>query len=749
MASAAAATATAMTVGVALPLDNPHAAVINANVDLAAAIQLLPNRDQAPDIIGGLGATIPSGNQAIADQLVRAVLNGISLTAFARAAGLEPQSLVNKLLVDIPVNLLPDILATISLDLPILDTLLPAVGLGDQQLLTKVLDLLGVDGIAHNTLTGLLALFGLNLADPFNLSNLLDDGPGVNIVIVGPEFAALKVLGLDLGRVGRVPSLPNSVANEINGTPYLKIGLNGVLDVLDVRLIPTVGFGIGAFSVALAYQQVIDQLENQPGGAAYAAQGGINPLLGSPTILPMILLDNPARPDGGAFARFAALARLLGINTVNPHTQLTGSGGPLGDFTPFGLHLGGANVLPVLVDATYEYQALSDLASWPNPFTLLNNLAAGLAPTYVQRGSSRDGLAEQLTPQLAAALAAVGPDDPLALNLYLTLHSSTLPMLEPLYLMSDVLNIVGLSPLAAIPMRLANALAPALTTLTNIGYANVVQNADGTYTRDFSTAGTETPFMSFPGIDYGRVPNDVITQLVGGFQKEFFSGQPSPDTPNALAILLHALPGDGGTPAPNPLGGLGDLLNSVLGALLGNVFGALNPQAAQQTQALTASSVPSSSARMASLAATSPTGPTDENAPASTETKPDPTDGTARDGPATGQTEPPAAGDTTDDAGQPKADDETPPTHAKPDDGSQPAAGATGDDATPLKNGPKLNVVRDGANASSPQDAKQDKKTGGVETGNKDTEPTGAADASAGSGTSRGGGRLGQRRLRR
>ena len=63
MLSAAAATATAMTVGVALPLDNPHAAVINANVDLAAAIQLLPNRDQAPDIIGGLGATIPSGNQ--------------------------------------------------------------------------------------------------------------------------------------------------------------------------------------------------------------------------------------------------------------------------------------------------------------------------------------------------------------------------------------------------------------------------------------------------------------------------------------------------------------------------------------------------------------------------------------------------------------------------------------------------------------------------------------------------------------
>jgi hypothetical protein len=751
MLSAATATATAMTVGVAPPLDNPHAAVVNANVDLAAAIKLLPNRDQAPDITSGLGATIYSGNQAIADQLVRAVLNGINLTAFAQAAGLDPQNLVNKLLVDIPANLLPDIVATISLDLPILDRLLPAVGLGDQQLLTNVLDLLGVDGSAHNTLTGLLALFGLDVADPFNLSNLLGDRLGVNIVIAGPEFAALKILGLDLGRV---PSLPNSVANDINGTPYLKIGLNGVLDVLDVRLIPTVGFGIGAFSVALAYQQVIDQLENQPGGSKYAAQGGVNPLLGSLTILPMILLDNPARPDGGALARFGALARLLGINTVNPHTQLTGSGGPLGDFTPFGLHLGGANVLPVLVDVTYEYQPLSDLASWPNPFTLLNNLAAGLAPTYVQRGSSRDGLAEQLTPQLAAALAAVGPDDPLALNLYLTLHSNTLPMLEPLYLTSDALNIVGLSPLAAIPMRLANALAPALTILTNIGYANVVRNADGTYTRDFSTAGTETPFMSFPDIDYGRLLSDVVTQLVGGFQKEFLSGHPSPNTTNVLANLIGllnggGLPGSGsdtGTPTPgdaapalNPLGGLDDLLNNVLGGLLGNVFGALNRQAAPQTQALTASSVPSSDARMVSLVADDPTGSSDENASLATETKTGPTRADAKDGAVTEPTETPAAeGGTTGNAGQPKTDDETPPKHSKPDDDKQPGADTT-KDKTPRKHGPKLDVVRDGANASSPQDAKPDKKTGGAEAGKKDAEPTGAADAAAGSGTSTGG----------
>ena len=95
-------------------------------------------------------------------------------------------------------------------------------------------------------------------------------------------------------------------------------------------------------------------------------------------------------------------------------------------------------------------------------------------PTYTLR-LGLDELTQQLTPQLVQAAADVADGKPLALNLYLTLHSDALPVLEPLYLTSDALNIVGLSPLAAIPMRLANALAPALSILTNIGYANVVQ----------------------------------------------------------------------------------------------------------------------------------------------------------------------------------------------------------------------------------------------------------------------------------
>lgn len=658
----ATATATAMAVSVAPP-QAPQKPEVYQNVDLAAAIKLLPNHDQVPDITGGLGTTIYDASQTLADQLARALVNGVSLAAFAQAAGVDPQSIVNTLLADIPSNLLPGILTALALDLPVLQPLLDTLGTGAvTDLLTQVLGLLNISEISDGTLTGLLALIGLNLSDPLNLSGLAV--PGLNVVTAGPTFTALKLLGLDLGWV---PSLPNSVAAEINGSEYLKVGVTGLLntvvdnyvanlpqpldipgqllantlrgllnnpllaglpDLIDVRAVPTVGIGLGAFAAAMAYDKVIADLKNQPGGSAYATiPGNVNPLLGSLTILPMILINNPARPDGGAFARFGALAALFGINTVNPTTQATNENGTI-PVLGSGLSLGGANVLPILVDATYEYQPLSDLASWPNAVTLFNNLAAGLSPTYLLRGLSLDGIADDVLGQATAAgLNALG-GNPLALNIYLTLHSKTLPALEPLYLASDFLNLVGLAPLAQIPMRIANALAPALRILTDVGYSNVVRNADGTYERDFSNAGTETPFLSFPNLDPGLVLGDTINALFGGIQKEL-GPNPTPNTPNVLANLLNAIlggglggvlgtgttvtPGAGAT--TNPFGALGDLLNGVLGGLgLGGLLGGVTPLATTPTASLlSVTDVPSTNARMTTLLATVDQDPSDSS----------------------------------------------------------------------------------------------------------------------------------------
>ena len=90
MFSAATATATALTVGVAPPPD-PDKRTSREFVDLAAAIQLLPDSGQypnpkaIPDLTGGLGTTAYNFSQTIADQLIRAIVNGINLSALAQA----------------------------------------------------------------------------------------------------------------------------------------------------------------------------------------------------------------------------------------------------------------------------------------------------------------------------------------------------------------------------------------------------------------------------------------------------------------------------------------------------------------------------------------------------------------------------------------------------------------------------------------------------------------------------------------
>ena len=86
-----------------------------------------------------------------------------------------------------------------------------------------------------------------------------------------------------------------------------------------VRVIPVVGVGLGAFAAGAAYQQVVDDLANQPGGenSDVTAAG-----LGSYTILPMILVLNPGRANGGPLARAYPFFRLFGIDTVTPETQV-------------------------------------------------------------------------------------------------------------------------------------------------------------------------------------------------------------------------------------------------------------------------------------------------------------------------------------------------------------------------------------------------------------------------------------------
>lgn len=276
----------------------------------------------------------------------------------------------------------------------------------------------------------------------------------MNIVTSGDVFTLLKVLGTDLGWV---PTLPDSVADDVNETEYLGIGVDGLLDLVDtgvinvpglltellerlglfnldqipdvlkVRAAVVIGEGVGAFAAGMAYQDILAGLPYQPGGTNYNGVEA-DPLLGSVTVLPMLLLRNPGRANGGLFARLYPLAGLFGIDTVTPDTEVSNSGGVR---LPGGLYVGGATLIPVKIDATVQYDWLSDVPAWPNPFSLLNTLTAVVAPTYVLRGLDAGSVAgpvgDQLAPQVVEALDGVVGDDPLALNFYVTVPRSAQP----------------------------------------------------------------------------------------------------------------------------------------------------------------------------------------------------------------------------------------------------------------------------------------------------------------------------------
>ncbi|MGV0790625.1 hypothetical protein [Mycolicibacterium sp. XJ1819] len=639
-AGAATMTVAALTVGL---VPSPTPEMLHRDVELTAAVSMFPEPDAIPDLTGGLGTAGYDLSQAIAAAILEAIANNINLMALARSAGMDPESLLRSL----PPNLLLGVLDSAPVNLlPILTEML-GLDIADGVLLPALQTLGITDGAGITTVGKLLGLLGIDLSDPLNLSGL--NVPGLNLITAGPAFTLLKLLGLDLGWV---PGLPNSIAAEVNNTEYLPIGVNGLLttvldrlkllegqnplldlggilgpdalldlggvldlgglvdllgtvvevipeglDVIDLRVPIVVGFGMGAFAAGAAYPQIVEDLQYQPGGAK-SPTAATDPLLGSLTILPMLLLRNPGRANGGLLARGYPFARLFGIDTVTPDTEVTHSGGV--PILNTGLALGGANLVPVKFDATVEYDLFSDFAAWPNPFSIANNLVGFLLPTYILRGVDMSNLTPQLEAALTDILTGIGAD-PLALNVYLTMPANSLPLLEPLYLLTDLTNLMTLGAFPNPLGTLANALAPALTSLVNLGYTDVKRMPDGTYIRTLDQAGDATPFMSFPDVDWAQVPGDIFNLMVAGIQKEFFSGNPTPGTPNAITgvfKLLSSILGGGSL----GLGGIGEVISAVTGGL--------NPLTAASAAAspLAANASAAASARTVAAPSSAPTG---------------------------------------------------------------------------------------------------------------------------------------------
>lgn len=594
---AATATVTALTVGVAPP--PAQAAAVQHDLRLQSGVQIFPPPDQIPDLTGGFGTQVYNQFQTVGAQLQTAFVNTFNLAAILQAAGIDP---------------------TAAIEGPINDALGGALG--------GALSGLPVDGLAE--------LLGIDLDDPLSSA-------GINLITSGGPFTLLKMLGVDLGWT---PSFPNSVADEINNTPYLDISLESIFDALglptqgaafealkiafktlpgidlpalstnvaDVRIPIVAGWGFGAFAAGAAYQQVVDDLPNQPGGAAYT---GTDPLLGSFTILPMILIDNPGRANGGILARAYPLFGLFGIDTVTPDTQVqssTDGQGLLNGVQLFGLTLGGANLIPIKIDATAEYLPLSDFAAWPNPFTMANNVAAGLFPTYILRNQTLDSLTTVVVDQVVSQLGAditdylANPgDDPTKgpkLNIYITIPANSLPLLEPTYLAYDVINLLTG---ANLNNPIGTALSPVLTSLVNLGYTDVYYNEQtGLYDRTLDEADVPTAFGTLPAdVDWGQVPGHLVNNLVTGIQKAIDDGLVS-STPvsNPIKTLLSLL----GVGNALTTGGSALDLSSLTDALSGLTQGALNNVGTQtiaktsfEPQAITQTNVGTDTVRLKSV----------------------------------------------------------------------------------------------------------------------------------------------------
>lgn len=452
---------------------------------------------------------------------------------------------------------------------------------------------------------------GLNLPNLGDLLPLPLELPGIgtlpiNVITTGPPFGALGILGLN---PFWVPAFPSAIANEINGTDYANLGatfpnpipeLLGPLSfvcssfvdcgpqqldvgIANLRMPIVLAFGLGSLAAGMAYPQVVADLPNQPGGTAEDALPG-----SSLTILPMLLLRNPGRADGGIAARFAPVFRIFGIDTVTPDVNVEESGNAI--------------LVPIKVDATVEYDPLSDFAAWPNPFTLANNAAAFAFPTYILRGSDLTGaLPQLLDPLLDGVLgniifAATGdlpvigiplldlnidladlvrgslgdaldidvPDAFQAINAFITIEQNALPLLEPFRYPADFANLFT-GGAFGFTNPFADAVEPALKLLTNLGYTNVTQDMSNPldpYPRDFSNnfGGEYAPFFTFPeNIDWGQVPEDLFTAFAAGVENAFFSGG------------IPGVRGPGGA-APNPFQLLADLLGvGNLGGLLDGI----------------------------------------------------------------------------------------------------------------------------------------------------------------------------------
>jgi hypothetical protein len=260
-----------------------------------------------------------------------------------------------------------------------------------------------------------------------------------------------------------------------------------------------------------------------PVGWETVQDGGVVDL----TLLSLVLVRNPGRANGGLYSRFAGLyEEMTGVDPVSPERQdvlpdgvdpdmitklLTGNAGDI-TFDELGnlkTVLDSVDGKPIVVtlkaDVGWEYDMMSDAPATANPVAWANSLASSVFLTNLLTGVDFSDLGSG---------GYVGPDG----TVYYTLPVDQLPLFAGPRLVAAALGLVTGTD---VDTPVADALEPLAKILVNIGYTDVVRNADGTYTRSLDKMGDHALFgtRTLTRAQMALLPGDLIAAAgvgVGG-----------------------------------------------------------------------------------------------------------------------------------------------------------------------------------------------------------------------------------------
>ncbi|MCB1290608.1 PE-PPE domain-containing protein [Mycolicibacterium sp.] len=392
----------------------------------------------------------------------------------------------------------------------------------------------------------------------------------IDIVTTGPLLGLLPLLGIESIPVPGIGTLnldwtssnPQLVYNALNAIPMLPPPTPPPFTQpcvfsanTNCRVAGLIASTLGTLGARDAANGLWSTAEGQ------TLWPGYTPLEAGDTSLLSIFVNDPFRPNGGLAARFASWVNLLGIDTGVPPTGTS----------PADATDEQTKVLSTLLDLTWAYNPFADFPVTLNPFSLLNSALAALPPSYLfstpitdlfndmslttgtggETYPAGDDAATFILAAVGSAIAGAVSDTP---ELYATLKNPDLPLLSPLRLPSELINIalkaLGSPYLLGTPI--ADILNPALTILTTIGYADVVTPSDiaadstlsvwGEYGRTFAQLptqfGTVRPLTLH---EWLQVPGDVLNAftkaLTDQLAKPFFGILVPNEASSAAAVL--------------------------------------------------------------------------------------------------------------------------------------------------------------------------------------------------------------------